>query len=155
MLAYGTNEANDGGLTPDEYRVTLRKVLTRMRAVLPDAACVLIGPSDRARKVSGATYAIWEPTAWVAAVQREVGPEFGCATWDLQEVGGGPLSALAASLVYRAGRPVGESLPARQGCVSMRELDEENHGPGDDRDDEDGATEEIGAEPAGEAGAEK
>jgi lysophospholipase L1-like esterase len=94
VLAYGTNEANDGGLTPDEYRVTLRKVLTRMRAVLPDAACVLIGPSDRARKVSGATYAIWEPTAWVAAVQREVGPEFGCATWDLQEVGGGPGSMI-------------------------------------------------------------
>lgn len=94
VLAYGTNEANDRGLTEDEYRSTLRKVLTRMRRVLPDAACVLIGPSDRGRKITGHTYAIWSHTAWVARTQREIGPEFGCATWDLQEASGGPGSML-------------------------------------------------------------
>ena len=94
MLAYGTNEANDKGLTADEYRVSLGKVLARMRAVLPDAACILIGPSDRGRKISGATYAIRGPTTWVAAIQREVGPEYGCATWDLQEASGGPGSMI-------------------------------------------------------------
>ncbi len=94
VLAYGTNEANDRSLGEDEYRATLRKVLTRMRKVLPDAACVLVGPSDRGRKVSGPTYAIWGPTAWVARVQREIGPEFGCVTWDLQEATGGPGSLL-------------------------------------------------------------
>lgn len=94
VLAYGTNEANDRGLTEDEYRANLRKVLTRMRKVLPDAACVLIGPSDRARKISGSTYAIWSRTEWVARVQREVGPEFGCVTWDLQAATGGPGSMI-------------------------------------------------------------
>ncbi len=90
VLAYGTNEANDRGLDEAEYRATLQKVLARMRRVLPDAACVLIGPSDRARKVSGTTFAIWSHTAWVARVQREVGPAYGCVTWDLQEATGGP-----------------------------------------------------------------
>ncbi|MDP2316635.1 MAG: GDSL-type esterase/lipase family protein [Pseudomonadota bacterium] len=94
VLAYGTNEANDRGLSEDEYRATLRKVLTRMRRVLPDAACVLIGPSDRGRHVSRATYAIWGPTAWVARTQREIAPEFGCVSWDLQEATGGPGSML-------------------------------------------------------------
>lgn len=90
VLAYGTNEANDLRLDEEKYRVTLRKTLTRMRQVLPDAACVLVGPSDRVKKVSGTTFAIWSHTAWVARVQREIGPEFGCVTWDLQEVTGGP-----------------------------------------------------------------
>jgi lysophospholipase L1-like esterase len=90
VLAYGTNEANDLGLDEDEYRADLARVLERMRAVLPDAACVLIGPSDRVKKVSGTTFAIWDRTAWVARVQREVGPRYGCATWDLQEATGGP-----------------------------------------------------------------
>ncbi len=90
VLAYGTNEANDRAMSETEYRATLEKVLTRMRRVLPSAACVLIGPSDRARKVSGNTYAIWDRTAWVAQVQRDLGPAFGCVTWDLQEATGGP-----------------------------------------------------------------
>jgi lysophospholipase L1-like esterase len=94
VLAYGTNEANDRKLTEAEYRETLRSVLTRMRRRLPDTPCVLIGPSDRARKIKGTTYAIWGPTAGIARIQREIGPEFGCVTWDLQEATGGPGSML-------------------------------------------------------------
>lgn len=90
VLAYGTNEANDRSLTDEEYRASLRKVLARMRRVLPNAACVLIGPSDRSKKISGSTHAIWGNTEWVARIQKEVGPEFGCVTWDLQEATGGP-----------------------------------------------------------------
>ncbi len=94
VLAYGTNEANDKSLDPEKYATSLRLSLTRMRALLPDAACVLVGPSDRGKKVKGNTFAIWTPTVWVARVQREVGPEFGCATWDMQAAMGGPGSML-------------------------------------------------------------
>lgn len=94
VLAYGTNEANDKSLDAEKYAASLRLSLGRMRALLPDTACVLVGPSDRGKKVKGSTYAIWAPTAWVARVQREVGPEFGCATWDLQAASGGPGSML-------------------------------------------------------------
>ncbi|MFZ5482254.1 MAG: GDSL-type esterase/lipase family protein [Myxococcota bacterium] len=90
VLAYGTNEANDRGLDEAEYRLSLRAVLGRMREAMPDAACVLVGPSDRGKKVRGTVHVVWSRTAWVARVQREVGPEFGCATWDLQEATGGP-----------------------------------------------------------------
>ncbi len=101
VLAYGTNEANDRSLTPEEYRGNLRGMLTKFRRLLPDTACLLIGPSDRAKRVKGTTYAVWGPTEWVAGVQREVGPEFGCATWDLQAVMGGPGSMVR----WRAAEP--------------------------------------------------
>jgi lysophospholipase L1-like esterase len=94
VLAYGTNEANDKSLDPQKYATSLRASLTAMRGLLPDAACILVGPSDRGKKVKGSTYAIWAPTEWVARVQREVGPEFGCATWDLQAASGGAGSML-------------------------------------------------------------
>jgi lysophospholipase L1-like esterase len=94
VLAYGTNEANDRKLTPESYALSLRTSLGRMRALMPEAACVLVGPSDRGKKVKGSVYAIWPATEWVARVQREVGPEFGCATWDLQAAMGGPGSML-------------------------------------------------------------
>ncbi len=94
VLAYGTNEANDPSLNPEGYRTQLRASLQRFREVLPNTACLLVGPSDRGKKVSGTTYAIWGPTAWVARVQAETAPEFGCASWDLQAVTGGPGSML-------------------------------------------------------------
>ncbi len=94
VLAYGTNEANEKSLDPEKYATSLRLTLERMRSLLPDAACVLVGPSDRGKKVKRNRYAIWAPTAWVARVQREVGPAFGCATWDLQAASGGEGSML-------------------------------------------------------------
>lgn len=89
VLAYGTNEANDPNLDEARYRRSLAETLTRFRAVLPDTPCLLVGPSDRGKKVSGTLHHAWPHTAWVARVQREVGPEHGCATWDLQAATGG------------------------------------------------------------------
>lgn len=108
ILAYGTNEANDPRLDPERYRDQLRSTLGRMRAVLPAQACLLVGPSDRGKKVAGESYVIWSRTEWVARVQREVAPEFGCASWDLQAVTGGPgsvfrwreLSLMAPDLIH-------------------------------------------------------
>ncbi len=94
VLAYGTNEANDRSLTPERYATDLRAVLTRMRTATPGAACVLVGPSDRGKLLKKGVYGTWPATEWVARVQREVGPEFGCATWDLQASMGGPGSML-------------------------------------------------------------
>ncbi len=98
VLAYGTNEANDPTYDMDRYRADLRKVLTLMRSGFPGAACVLVGPSDRAKKKKDGSYVIWDRTAHVAQVQREVGPEFGCATWDWQAATGGPGSMIAWAL---------------------------------------------------------
>lgn len=95
VLAYGTNEANESTLTPDGYRNTLEASLRRMREVFPDQPCLLIGPGDRARKVKDQRYAVWEPNGMVAGIQREVGPRYGCATWDLRAAMGGEGTSLA------------------------------------------------------------
>lgn len=102
VLAYGTNEANDSALQLDDYRTDLRAVLDIVRQAEPDAACILAGPSDRGKKLSGGRYAIWDRTAPVAQVQREVAPEFGCVFWDWQAATGGPGSMIAWSLLKPA-----------------------------------------------------
>ncbi len=95
VLAYGTNEANDPSYSMETYRDDLRRVLALMRRGAPDAACILVGPTDRAKKLGEDSYAIWGRTSPVAQVQREVAPEFGCASWDWQTVTGGPGSMVA------------------------------------------------------------
>jgi lysophospholipase L1-like esterase len=90
VLAYGTNEANDDRMTRERYRALLRAALQRARAAMPEAACVLVGPSDRGKELRGGNGVIWGPTAMVAQVQREVAPEFDCLSWDLQRATGGP-----------------------------------------------------------------
>lgn len=102
MLAYGTNEAADTDYAMETYRRDLAEVLRRMREVLPDTPCVLIGPSDRGVTVrKGQRYRIWGRTAAVAQVQRELAPEHGCAFWDWQLAQGGP----GAMLSWRAVEP--------------------------------------------------
>ncbi len=95
VLAYGTNEANDPTYEMGRYASDLRKVLALMRQGLPEAACVLVGPTDRAKKLGEDTFAIWDRTALVAQVQQQVAPEFGCVSWDWQTVTGGPGSMVA------------------------------------------------------------
>jgi len=89
VLAYGTNEAAATKYTMDEYRADLSAVLARLREVVPASVpCVLVGPSDRAKKVRG-DWTAWPRTAEVAAVQRELAPTAGCAFWDWQQATGG------------------------------------------------------------------
>lgn len=99
VLAYGTNEGNDLSLSMEDYRVDLRGVLDIARRAAPEAACVLVGPSDRGKKVARDTYVVWDRTDGIAQVQREVAPEFGCAFWDWQQVMGGPGAMIAWSLL--------------------------------------------------------
>jgi lysophospholipase L1-like esterase len=99
VLAYGTNEAADTHYRMGQYRVDLRKVLEMMRRGSPDAACVLIGPTDRGGYLGRNTIEIWKRTAMVAQVQREVAPEYGCVFWDWQEAMGGEGSIAAWRLV--------------------------------------------------------
>ena len=102
VLAYGTNEAADTDYAMWRYREELRQVLGIVRTNLPSAACILVGPSDRATVIAkGKKYAVWGRTALVAQVQREVAPEFGCAFWDWQMAQGGP----GAMLSWRAVDP--------------------------------------------------
>ena len=82
MFAYGINEVADGEAYPvPQYLETARPVLAQMRAALPNAGCLMIGPLDRATKTSDG-YGASAFVPKLAAAQRKVAHDVGCAYWD-------------------------------------------------------------------------
>lgn len=96
LLEYGTNEGNTSKFNPEAYAAQLTSALTNMRAVMPDAACLLLGPTDRGVLVSRRRKAPVDLLKFahvheqIAKIQAEVGPRFNCAAWDWQAFMGGP-----------------------------------------------------------------
>ncbi len=91
VLAYGTNESGDDDQPIEIYERDLRTVVSRVRATVPGAACLLIGPSDRPLANRDGTFADRPRTAMVIDTQRRVSAELGCAFFDLVGFGGGPM----------------------------------------------------------------
>ncbi len=92
VLAYGTNEAGDHHQSLDAYRRKLEAVLDRVKSAAPGAACVLIGPTDRPKKLRRNQ---WEPRERVEEVdeaQAQVSASFGCGFFSAFQAMGGPLS---------------------------------------------------------------
>lgn len=82
MFAYGINEVADGEAFPiPKYIETGLPVLKQVRAALPDAACLVVGPLDRATKTSDG-YGASAFVPKLAAAQRKIAHEAGCAYWD-------------------------------------------------------------------------
>jgi lysophospholipase L1-like esterase len=93
VLAYGTNEAGDDDVPPAAYEDRLRRVLTRIGEVAPDASCLLVGPSDRPLLLEdGVTYGVRPLLNSVIDVQRRVAAELGCGFFDVRAFMGGELS---------------------------------------------------------------
>ncbi len=91
VLAYGTNESGDDEVPITTYEERLRRVLTRVKEVVPEASCLLIGPSDRPFREDGD--ALDRPrTSELVDAQRRVSEEMGCGFFDLVAFMGGPLS---------------------------------------------------------------
>ena len=91
VLAYGTNESGDDDQPIEIYERDLRRVATRARATVPDASCLLIGPSDRPIANRDGTFTERPRTAQVVDTQRRVAAELGCGFFDLVSFGGGPM----------------------------------------------------------------
>jgi lysophospholipase L1-like esterase len=94
VLAYGTNESGDDGQPIEEYAADLRRVVSRVRQVAPQASCLLIGPSDRPHPTDEGTYTDRPRTGRIVATQKQVSAEFGCGFFDMVAFMGGPLSML-------------------------------------------------------------
>jgi len=92
VLAYGTNESGDDGHPIEAYEQELRQVVGRVRGTVPQASCLLIGPSDRPARDEEGEPVDRPRTHEIVEVQRRVSRELGCAFFDLVEFGGGPLS---------------------------------------------------------------
>lgn len=94
VLAYGTNEAGDVDVPIADYKAQLRQVVTRVRAMAPQASCLLIGPSDQPVMDAPNGPADRPRTMDLIAAQKEVSAELGCGFFDLVALMGGPMSML-------------------------------------------------------------
>jgi lysophospholipase L1-like esterase len=94
VLAYGTNESGDDEEPIENYASDLRKVLGRIREVVPNASCLLVGPSDRPIENPDGTFVDRPRTTQIVEVQRAVSAEFGCGFFDLVAFMGGRLAML-------------------------------------------------------------
>ena len=81
ILGYGGNEALDEGLSMERYRQQLERSLARVRALMPEASCLVVTPVAMCGRPRNAE---------VNAIQRWVAPRYGCALWDASQVSGGP-----------------------------------------------------------------
>ena len=88
ILAYGTNEVVDDA-PPDRYAQHYRELLGRLRQAVPDAECLLAGPTDLA-KSSMSHPRVRE----IDAVQARVAAELGCAFFSVAQAMGGEGSIL-------------------------------------------------------------
>lgn len=91
VLAYGTNESGDE-YPIERYADELRRVLGRVRQVVPRASCLLVGPSDRPVRRDGGGWEDRPRTNQIVATQHRVAVEMGCGFFDLVSFSGGPLS---------------------------------------------------------------
>ncbi len=86
VVSYGTNESLYPAYVEKEYPQELRRVIARLRAALPHASLLLMGPMDR-----GTGPDISTPPALHAIIeaQRKVAAETGCAFFNTFEAMGG------------------------------------------------------------------
>jgi lysophospholipase L1-like esterase len=96
VLAYGTNEALEPGLSDADYERRLVDLLGRVARAVPTASCLLLGPPDLAKRTKGQDdWHAWPRLHEIVAVQRKVAEAAGCAFYDQQEAMGGPGSIVA------------------------------------------------------------
>ena len=89
VLAYGTNESVDDDQPIATYKSNLREVLARLKRAAPAASCLLVGPGDFPLKGADGSFGPRPRTVQIAAAQREVSGEAGCAFWDTMQFMGG------------------------------------------------------------------
>jgi lysophospholipase L1-like esterase len=99
ILAYGTNEALEPGLTDAEYERKLVELLGRIARAAPASACLLLGPPDMARHTKGHDdWKTWPRVVEIIAAQRRVAQAAGCAFYDQMAAMGGAGSMVAWAL---------------------------------------------------------
>ncbi len=89
VLAYGTNEALNRSWTAEGYRAALTEIIQRLRAAVPVASILLIGPPDCEYRTRGRRLP-FPHLDQVIEVQRDVAQANGCAFWDWRAAMGGP-----------------------------------------------------------------
>ena len=96
ILAYGVNEAFDDRLDLIEYQLNLQAAINTIRRDLPQAAILMLGAQDAARK-RGAVSKECSPgrplqLAAVKRIQQKVARDSHVLYWDWEQAMGGPCS---------------------------------------------------------------
>ncbi len=89
VLAYGTNDVSDPDNNDASYLAVWQRVLARVRKAAPQAACLVVGPSDRLHR-QGRRWVGFARTAAIIELQRKAAATAGCGHWDAQAAMGGP-----------------------------------------------------------------
>ncbi len=120
VLAYGTNDVAEVEQTQEHYAQIWRQVLAQVRKAAPQAACIIVGPTDRLGKDKSGHWTTLPRMPAVIATQIKVAAELGCGHWDAQAAMGGAgamLSWQAAGLATRDHVHL-----TKQGYVRLAEL---------------------------------
>jgi len=88
VLAYGTNEASNPGLTQQGYSELFTKVIARFREAAPSASILVVGPPDRYIRSHG-KWIPYNAVDIIVAAEREAALANGCAFWDWRGKMGG------------------------------------------------------------------
>lgn len=95
VLAYGTNEAA-ARWTYESYSEVFTRLIEKLHATLPDAAVLVLGPTDRSLGTASGRgrrrrsyYAPYGGTARIVDAQRDVCRAHNCTFWDAQQRMGG------------------------------------------------------------------
>jgi lysophospholipase L1-like esterase len=88
VLAYGTNESTDEGMSQQAYERELVDLLGRVSRAVPTSSCLLLGPPDRAVK-SGDGWTTSGKLLEIIASQRRVAEAAGCAFYNQLDAMGG------------------------------------------------------------------
>jgi len=88
-LAFGSNEITDGQMYPiEDYRETLTAVMKQVRAAVPKASLMLVGPPDMASK--NAAWGHSRPMVhYIVEAQKELAADHRWAFWDQYRAMGG------------------------------------------------------------------
>lgn len=89
ILAYGTNEAFNDTLNQNDYRTQLQQRIRQIRRELPDAAIMLVGPSDSMKDRSGNSCKQATVLDNVIRIQQDVARTEHTLYWDWRRHMGG------------------------------------------------------------------
>jgi hypothetical protein len=81
-LSYGNNEGDDRHLTTAQHIEHFRSVVQRIRQDFPHASCLVIGPTERQLPDETGAYVTPTLLGELAAAQRVIAGEEGCAFFD-------------------------------------------------------------------------
>jgi lysophospholipase L1-like esterase len=89
ILNYGANESEFENWPMDKYERDTKEVIRRIRAALPEASILFVGPMDRGTRAKGGAIITRPTIPKLIAAQRRFATETGCAFFDTFAAMGG------------------------------------------------------------------